>query len=263
MSDWNPGAYRRFEAERTRPAAELLARVPPLPRRRVFDLGCGPGNSTELLVARYPDSEIVGLDSSPDMIAAARHRLPQVNFMQGDIVNWRGEAAELVFANAVMHWVPGHIGVMAGLARGLAPLGCLAVQAPDNENEPTHALMREVAGRPRFRAKLEGSAGARETIGSFADYDDALAPICEVVDIWRTTYVHQMESHAAIVAWVESAGLRPFLEPLDTDERAEFLELYRAEIARAYPERPRGGVLLPFPRLFIVACRDAGTIANG
>jgi trans-aconitate 2-methyltransferase len=263
MSDWNPLAYRRFEAERSRPAAELLARVPRGPRRRVFDLGCGPGNSTELLAEHYPDAETTGLDSSPDMLDAARKRLPRVNFIQENIVDFHREAADLIFANAVMHWIPSHIAIMVGLARRLAPGGCLAVQMPDNENEPTHVLMREIADRPRFRAKLARSAAARETIGAFADYDNALAPICDIVDIWRTTYVHNMENHAAIVAWVESAGLRPFLAPLKADERAEFLALYSVEIARAYPTRPRGGVLLPFPRLFIVASREPETVANG
>ena len=258
MSDWSAAAYRRFEAERTRPAADLLARVPQRPRPRVFDLGCGPGNSTQLLAERCPEAVITGLDTSPDMLTAARQRLPRATFLQGDIAFWRGGPADLLFANAVLHWVPKHIAVMAELVGQLAPGGCLAVQMPDNENEPTHVLMREVAGRPQFRVKLAQAAQAaqaREAIGAFAAYDDALSPICEEVDIWRTVYLHRLEGPDAIVAWVQSAGLRPFLTPLDDAERADFLALYRAEIARAYPARPRGGVLLPFPRLFVVASR--------
>jgi len=257
MDDWNARAYRRFEAERSRPAAELLARVPGHPRRRIVDLGCGPGNSTQLLAERYPEGEIVGLDASPDMLASARARLPHLKFTQGDLADWRGGPADLVFANAVLHWVPHHIAVMAGLARQLAPLGCLAVQMPDNEDEPTHVLMREIAGEPRFRDKLTQSAGAREAIGSFADYDAALSPLCDEIDVWRTVYVHFLASPEAIVAWVEGAGLRPFLSPLAAEERAAFLERYRAAIAGAYPPRPGGGVLLPFPRLFVVASRRA------
>ncbi len=253
--DWNAGAYRRFESERTRPAADLLARVPEGRRRRIFDLGCGPGNSTQLLVERYAEAAVVGLDASPDMLASARKRLPQATFVQGDLAAWRGGPADLIFANAVLHWVPGHIGVMAELARPLAPFGCLAVQMPDNENEPTHVLMREIAARPQFRDKLAQAADARETIGAFADYDGALSPICKAIDIWRTVYVHRLDGPDAIVAWVESAGLRPYLAPLDAEERTDFLALYRAEIARAYPRRPHGGVLLPFPRLFVVASR--------
>lgn len=266
MKDWNVAAYRRFEAERTRPATDLLARVPPNPRRRVFDLGCGPGNSTQLLAERYAEATVVGLDSSPDMLASARNRLPHLSFVQGNIEEWRGGPADLIFANAVLHWTPGHIAAMARLASLLAPRGCLAVQMPDNENEPTHALMREIAALPRFRDKLAGAAAAREKIGRFADYDDALSPICDAVDIWRTTYVHRLEGPDAIVAWVESAGLRPFVAPLASEERADFLAVYRAEIARAFPQRPGGGVLLPFPRLFVVASRGErlpGAIEEG
>ena len=255
MSDWSAAAYRRFEAERTRPAADLLARVPRRPRQRVFDLGCGPGNSTQLLAERCPEAAITGLDTSPDMLTAARQRLPRATFLQGDLASWRGGPADLLFANAVLHWVPQHIAVMAKLAGQLAAGGCLAVQMPDNENEPTHVLMREIAARPEFRDKLARAAQAREAIGAFAAYDDALSPICEEIDIWRTVYLHQLEGPDAIVAWIQSAGLRPFLAPLDDAERAGFLALYRAGIARAYPTRPRGGVLLPFPRLFVVASR--------
>jgi trans-aconitate 2-methyltransferase len=254
-ADWRAAAYRRFEAERTRPAAELLARVPAGARRRIVDLGCGPGNSTALLAERHPKASIVGLDSSPDMLAAARARLPAVDFQQGDIVEWSDPSADLVFANAALQWVPDHIGVMRRLVAELPAHGCLAVQAPDNEDEPSHALMREIAATARFRDKLAGAAAAREPIGGFADYDDALSASCDEIDTWRTTYVHRLAGPDAIVAWFESTGLRPFLNPLDADERADFLALYRAAVARAYPARAGGGVLLPFPRLFIVATR--------
>jgi len=254
-ADWRPEAYRRFEAERTRPAADLLARVPSGARRRIVDLGCGPANSTALLAERYPKASIVGLDSSPGMLAAARARLPAGDFRQGDIAEWSDPSADLVFANAALQWVPGHIGVMRRLAAALPAQGCLAVQVPDNEDEPSHALMREIAATARFGDKLAGAAAGREPIGSFADYDDALSTSCDEIDIWRTTYVHRLAGPDAIVAWLESTGLRPFLNPLDADQRDDFLALYRAAIARTYPARPGGGVLLPFPRLFIVATR--------
>jgi len=255
ITDWRADAYRRFEAERTRPAADLLARVPPDARRSIVDLGCGPGNSTALLAERHPKAAIVGLDSSPNMLAAARARLPRADFRQGDIAEWSDPSAELVFANAALQWVPDHIGVMRRLAAELPARGCLAVQMPDNEDEPSHALMREIAATARFRDKLADAAAARERIGGFAEYDDALSASCEEVDVWRTTYVHRLAGPDAIVAWLESTGLRPFLNPLDADERADFLALYRAGVARAYPARAGGGALLPFPRLFIVATR--------
>jgi len=255
VADWRADAYRRFEAERTRPAADLLARTPPDARRRIVDLGCGPGNSTALLAERHPQAAILGLDSSADMLAAARARLPGVDFRQGDIAEWSDPSVDLVFANAALQWVPDHIGVMRRLAAKLPARGCLAVQMPDNEDEPSHALMREIAATARFRDKLADAAAAREPIGAFADYDDALSANCDAIDIWRTTYVHRLAGPDAIIAWLESTGLRPFLNPLDADERGDFLALYRVGIARAYPPRAGGGALLPFPRLFIVATR--------
>ena len=135
LADWRADAYRRFERERTRPATDLLARVPPGARQRIVDLGCGPGNSTALLAERYPEAAVIGLDSSPDMLVAARERLPQIEFRLGDISEWSDPAADLVFANAAFHWVPDHIGVMRRLAEALPPGGCLGVQMPDNQDD--------------------------------------------------------------------------------------------------------------------------------
>jgi len=191
------------------------------------------------------------------MLAEARARLPRVRFLEGDAAHWRAEGADLVFSNAVFHWVPDHLRVIARLAGELPPGGCLAAQMPDNEAEPTHSLMREIAADERFRKKLAGAI-AREKIGSLADYDAALSPYCGHVDVWRTVYQHRLENAEAIVAWVEGAGLRPFLAPLTAGERADFLSRYRDAIAKAYPVRPWGGVLLPFPRLFLVAQRAGG-----
>ena len=127
MAEWSPGQYLKFEDERTRPAGELLARVPLDRPRRVLDVGCGPGNSTELLAARYPQAEIVGIDSSPEMIAAARKRLPAADFAVADIFAWEPAAPfDLVYGNAVFQWVPDHLAVLARLLDGCPPGGAVA-----------------------------------------------------------------------------------------------------------------------------------------
>lgn len=258
MGDWSATQYLQFEAERTRPASDLLARVAGGAIARIADLGCGPGNSTGLLAERFPGAAIIGLDSSDDMLAKARRRLPQVRFEKADIAAWRADAPfDLIFANAVLQWIPNHIALMVRLIDALTPGGCLAVQTPDNLDEPSHALMRKVAARPRFRDKLAGAAAARDKIGAFGDYYMALAGAGARVDLWRTTYVHALQGPDAIVQWVESTGLRPFLAPLAPDERQAFLAEYREEIGVAYPPLADGRVLLPFPRLFIIAVRDA------
>ena len=163
----------------------------------------------------------------------------------------------------MLQWLPGHIDLMVRLIAQLAPGGCLAVQVPNNFDAPSHALMRKVATRAPFKETLEAAAAAREAIGAFVDYYAALAPHCAEIDVWRTTYVHALQGPDAIVGWVRSTGLRPFLAPLAPEERQAFLTQYREEIALAYPPLADGRVLLPFQRLFIVAVRNAAEEARG
>ncbi|MFB1481460.1 trans-aconitate 2-methyltransferase [Corallococcus sp. RDP092CA] len=255
--DWSAAQYTRFEDERNRPIRDLLARLPTADVRRAADLGCGPGNSTELLRARLPTATVIGTDSSPDMLNAARKRLPDVRFDLGDIATWSDPGPyDVILANAVLQWVPDHATLLPALLQRLARGGSLAVQMPDNLEEPSHRLMRETASAGPWADKLEGAASAR-TVRHDADwYFRVLREAGATVDLWRTTYFHPLAGGAgAVVEWFKGSGLRPFLEPLDAAEKTGFLTRYQAGIARAYPTLPDGTVLLPFPRLFLIATR--------
>jgi len=253
MQLWDAARYDRFEAERARPSRELIARIPLREPRRILDLGCGSGLSTTQLRQAFPKAEIVGVDLSPDMLKAAAKRLPSATFRQGDAGNYDSRGFDLVFANALLHWVADHLAVVARLAAALPQGGTLAFQVPDNEDEPSHRLMRAVAAMPAFAGLSLG--GKRETIAAFADYDAALAPPCDEVDLWRTVYAHRLGSPDDVVKWVEGSGLRPYLDSLDADKRAAFLAAYRQAVAEAYPTQRNGALLFAFPRLFAVASR--------
>ena len=256
---WSAKQYVTFEDERTRPVRDLVAAIPSQTVRTAIDLGCGPGNSTEVLAARFPDAELRGLDSSADMIDAARKRLPAIPFEIGDIATWTngdGPAVDVILSNAVLQWLPDHATLLPRLMGELAPGGCLAVQMPDNLDEPAHRLMRSVAADGPWAAKLDSAAAARASRGTPEWYYRLLRPECSRLDVWRTTYHHPLAGGAAaVMEWFKGSGLRPFLAPLDDAERAAFLQRYEAEIAQAYPALEDGTVLLPFPRLFIVAVR--------
>lgn len=259
MVDWDPALYRRYEDERTRPAAELLARVPLAQAARVVDLGCGPGNSTALLAERFPGTQVLGIDTSGPMLAEARERLPQARFEQGDIAAWapEGPAPDLIYANAALQWVPDHERLVPRLFELLAPGGVLAVQMPDNRQEPTHRLMRELAGRAPWAAHIGDANRVRTELLPIGGYYDLLAPRAAAVDVWHTVYQHPLASAAAIVEWVCGTGLRPFVDPLPPELKKSYLAEYERGVEAAYAPRADGRRLLAFPRMFIVARRPA------
>jgi trans-aconitate 2-methyltransferase len=253
---WSAAQYLKFERERTRPVRDLVTRIPNSEVLSAADIGCGPGNSTEVLRERYPGARITGIDSSPDMIEAAHKRLPDVAFEVADIRDWRPKPPlDIILANAALQWVPDHETLFPALAAKLGPGGALAVQMPDNLDEPSHRLMREAAGEGPWAAKLKEAAAARAERHNADWYFRLLRPHAPRIDIWRTTYFHPLAGARAIVEWLKGTGLRPFLDPLDESEREAFLARYEGRIANAYRAEADGTVLLPFPRLFVIAAR--------
>ncbi|MFO1103174.1 MAG: trans-aconitate 2-methyltransferase [Methylocystis sp.] len=252
LNDWNSALYLKFEAERTRAARDLLARVPHCETRRVFDLGCGPGNSTRLLAMSFPGADIVGIDRSDNMLSVARACTPTATFIKEDIADWRpSEPADLIFANAALHFLPDHRRLMTRLVSYLRPGGRLAVQMPNNTHELSHAAMRMVAADGLWAPRLLPVAKSIMTLGPIEEYYNLLVPLSSKFDIWQTVYVHPLDGPDGVVEWFEGSGLRPFLDLLDEDERVEFLSCYRARLAQAYPRQPDGKVLLRYPRMFL------------
>jgi len=256
MADWNAEQYLKFEDERTRPSRDLLAQIPLADARRVVDIGCGPGNSTELLVKRWPQAAVIGSDTSADMLRQARERLPGHSFIEANIAHWAPpENTDVLFANAIFQWVPGHLKQLQRLLGALPRGGVLAVQMPDNLDEPAHVLMREVAQLEPWREMLAETAGVRDNLPSPGVYYDALGALCTRLEIWHTIYNHVLDDATAIVEWVKGTGLRPFVDPLDPPERKAYLAEYTARIKASYLPQADGKVLLRFPRIFIVAVR--------
>lgn len=256
MSDWNAAQYLKFEKERTQPAIDLAARLPRQGPARLLDIGCGPGNSTVLLADRYPGAEILGVDSSADMIARAQADHPTLSFRlldAGSELPSLGGGFDVVFSNACIQWIPDHPRLLRQMMEQLRPGGTLAVQTPMNYDEPIHQIIGRLtsggkwAGRfsqPRIFYNLRPEA-----------YCDLLAETAADYSLWETTYVHRLGSHEDILEWYRGTGLRPYLSALSSADQETFLQDVRREVAKAYPPRTDGAILFPFPRLFFTATK--------
>jgi trans-aconitate 2-methyltransferase len=248
-----------FGDERTRPCQDLAARVALPSPRRIVDLGCGPGNSTDVLANRWPDAEVTGIDSSSSMIDAARRVHPGRRWIVDDIARWAGGddgPFDLVFSNAAMQWVEDHEATFPRLLGRAAPGGALAVQVPINYDGAAHRLMRELAAAARWRSAFPPTGVREWHVHDAGFYYDALATHAARIDLWETEYVHVMAGPESIVEWYKGTGLRPFLDALSSDaERARFTADYLEEIRAAFPRHADGRVLFPFRRLFVIAYR--------
>jgi trans-aconitate 2-methyltransferase len=251
---WNPKTYLAFADERTRPAAELLARIADDNPARVVDLGCGPGNSTALLRARWPDAQIEGLDSSPQMLEQARTSGVEAEWIEADLATWRASGAyDVVYSNATLQWLGDHEGLLKRLVGSVKPGGTFAFQVPHNMDAPSHALMRQSAASGPWSARL---GNVREVaVLAPADYYGILDSMAVSIDIWETEYLHVLHGDDAVFHWVSGTGLRPFVQALAGQEREAFVADYKARLATAYPTRADGTTLFPFRRLFAVARR--------
>jgi trans-aconitate 2-methyltransferase len=277
---WDAAQYLRFGGERARPFFDLLAQVGAEKPRYVADLGCGPGNLTAVLAQRWPHARVVGVDSSPEMIAAARSTelaprrgveggsspLAQasdkdvgerISFSVADVRDWEPDSApDVLICNAVLQWVPGHQDLLVRWADMLAPGGWLAFQLPGNFDQPSHVIVREMAASPKWREALRNAELNRQA-GDPQEYAALLARPGYDVNAWETSYVHILPGENPVLEWTRGTTLRPVLSALDDDQGAAFLGEYAKRLRQAYDPGPFG-TIFPFRRVFTVLNRRSG-----
>lgn len=252
MPSWDSRQYLRFEDARTRPARELLARVPTGNPATVVDVGCGPGNSTRLLLDRWPDASVTAIDSSAAMLERARESVPAATFLQTDLREWEPDRpVDVVFSNATLQWLGDHPVVLGHLLSWLAPGGTLAVQMPQNYDQPSHVLMRQLADSHRWASRVGGVLRVAP-VASAQDYHRMLSGRGRWVDAWTTEYLHVLEGDDPILEWMRGSGLRPVLDRLDAAEAEEFASAYAAALREAHRKESDGTTLFPFRRVFFV-----------
>jgi trans-aconitate 2-methyltransferase len=264
VRNWDPRQYRRYGGERSRPFFDLTSQIEATDPKSVVDVGCGPGELTASLSRRWPRADVLGIDSSPEMMQAARRVLaeegsgpggsPRLRFELMDAHDWNPpEPVDVIVSNAVLQWLPDRDSLIARFAGYLAEGGWLAVQLPANYDQDAHRLMRELIASARWQQRLAEVRLAWQS-GDPGHYLDLLANAGYTVDAWETTYLHVLPGDDPVLEWLKGTALRPVLAALDQASRDEFLAQYGALLREAYP-RHGYGTVLPFRRLFVVARR--------
>lgn len=253
---WDPGLYLRYADERGRPFTDLVSRITS-DAATVVDLGCGPGQLTPVLRARWPEAQITGLDFSAEMIAQAQEHNsdPRATYAVADAVTWHPDGqVDVLVSNAMLQWIPDHADLLQPWTEHIAPGGTLAFQVPGNFDAPSHQLLWEIAARPAY-ASFTAELGPRAATRDPADYLGLLSRPGWSVDAWETTYLHVLAGDDPVFEWISGTGARPVLQALPADVRSLFERDYKAALRAAYPRRDHGTVL-PFRRIFVVAHRS-------
>ena len=257
---WDPTQYAHYADERSRPFYDLVARVQAETPGRVVDLGCGPGELTTSLAHRWPGAEVIGIDSSPEMIAKADGLESPVRFEVGDIAIWQpDESIDVMVSNAAFQWVPGHRELLTQWLNVLPTGAWVAWQVPGNFGSPSHTLMREVAESPRWVGQLGGVLRHEDAVHSAPEYASLLLEAGWTADAWETRYLHILSGPEPVLEWVRGTGLRPVLAVLDEHDpmgadHAEFEAEYAERLRSAYPSTEHG-TILEFRRIFAVGQR--------
>ena len=254
MAAWDAAQYLKFEAERTQPSRDLAARITVANPSKVIDMGCGPGNSTQVLFETFCGASITGVDSSAEMVAVAKKAHPQLTFVQMDAsgdVSALGKECDVVFSNACIQWIPNHERLLPNWLALLRSGGQLAVQTPLSNKQAIHAAVLELAQSARWRQYFENPRWSQNLAPGA--YFELLAESAAYFTMWETIYYHTMATHKDIIEWYRGTGLRPYIDALPKGEVPVFLDAVLREVEKLYPMQKNGQVVFCFPRLFFVA----------
>lgn len=254
MVDWNSEQYLMFENERTQPAIDLANRINIDNPKKIIDIGCGPGNSTQVLACKFPNAYILGVDNSPNMIETAKRNYPNLDFKICDVskeLSIFENNFDVVFSNACIQWIPNHNQILKNLIGLLKPNGILAVQIPINYKEPIHKIIEDISTNGKWKSEFNNHRNFYNKTQS--EYFDLLSEISSEFSMWETTYCHKLKSHQEIIEWYRGTGLRPYLDVISDEKKKAFEQDIFNRVITEYPIQKNGNIIFRFPRFFFIA----------
>ena len=252
--DWNPELYLKFDKERTQPTIDLVSRINFEKPKRIIDIGCGPGNSTQILSKRWTNSSIIGVDNSHAMIEKARKDFPNQEWKIVDVSKDEIEGEfDIVFSNAAIQWIPDHVNLFKKFHKILSDEGIFAAEIPLFFDMHIGKSIARISKDNRWSSKTE-EVKKLFSVHDSKTYYDYLSELFTSIEMWETDYIHTMDSHFSILEMIRSTGLRPYLNKLESDElKKEFEEEVFNSIQNDYSLQKNGTVIFPFKRLFFIA----------
>ena len=257
MNDWNPDLYLQFRSERTQPSIDLIARINPIEPKSIIDIGCGPGNSTQVLVNRWPKAKITGLDSSSAMIKKAKVAYPDQEWILADVLTYEAEIKyDIVYSSAAIQWMPNHEDLLKRFHGMLSVSGVVAIQIPLFWDMPLGKIIKNTSKDGPWKEPMKGVSDLF-TIHNYSFYYDILSELFNLIEIWETQYLHILNSHLSILEMIRSTGLRPYLDKLkDDSEKNKFESEILEKVVNTYSKQKNGNVILPFKRLFLIGYKS-------
>jgi trans-aconitate 2-methyltransferase len=251
--DWNPDLYLKYRNERTRPSIDLISKIDiSFHPKSILDIGCGPGNSSQALLQRWPEAILTGIDNSVNMIEKARTSYPNNIWIVADASNFTSDKKyDVVFSNAAIQWIPNHEDLFKRLFQLTNNGGVLAIQVPRFNEMPLSKAIQKVVCKEKWKEAIKGCSEF-QTYHDDKYYYDLICSDYKSVDLWQTDYIHILESQYSIIEWIRSTGMKPYLDCLKDEEKPLFENEVLVEIKHDYPIQNDGKVLFPFKRLFMI-----------
>lgn len=256
MTAWNPELYLKFRKERSLPAKDLLSLIALKNPTKILDVGCGPGNVTNLLSERWPKASVTGIDTSAEMIAKARQDFPKITWLIRDAAGDLSDLTrfDLVFSNAALQWLPNHDLLLPNIFNLMGKGGVLAVQVPNNSDAPVPAALREVSRKERWRRYF--TPPIQHYYDSAETYYRQITALTGKLKLWETIYYHVMDSFEDIREWYRGTHMRFYLGRLPENLQNDFENELDGLIEQHYRPQPDGKILFPFRRLFFIAVKE-------
>lgn len=249
---WDPALYAKFKNERSLPFFDLADQIVVYSAKNALDLGCGSGELTATLFNTLPNANILGIDSSPEMLSASRsYENDRLRFQLGDQTQFDGKY-DLIISNASIQWSPDHHQLLPAILEHLTNGGQLLVQVPSNHGGPLHLLVAEVARQQPFAGWLNGYTRVSPVL-TIEEYAAILFKAgIEKQNVFEKVYAHILSSRADVLDWISGTALIPYKERLSADQFSEFTFALAATLPNIYPNEP---VFYPFTRIFISAIK--------